>query len=256
MIARGSILLAWCLHAAGCREEKSTAKPAASHSQASAEAAPAPEIADQRVSLLDLLETCEISHRGAIIDVGSVAAETQRAFGQMFERDVALVQHGGGSFAEILSRRVDYEFRLSELREALHISARVRGRRAGRMAAYIDNRRLGSVRLTAGEIKVVSFLSSKEALQAGRHQLSLRFSRGDAHEEEGAYAEVEWIRLTSPDEADDQYGAPTLNDIVSDVALQKRPRRTIALREQSSVRCPAISGIVLEAGLPGGWYST
>ena len=92
-------------------------------------------------------------------------------------------------------------------------------------------------KLAQDEARIASFKLSNAALQPGRHVVGLRLSSGDRGSE-GAFADIEWLRLTSPDAADDQYAAPTFKDIISDVVLQKRPRRSIALRDQSSVRCP------------------
>lgn len=218
-----------------CHDDEPT--PAAS---ARAEGTPgvvAPRREPETLSLLDLLDTCEVSHRGLSIDLGSVAAETQRSFGQAFNKDVTPVRLGGGTFAELSERAVDYQFWLTDPLDALYVSVRVRGRRAGHLAVYVDGKRLGSARLEQNEARVANFKLSHAELAPGRHSLGLRLSRGDRGSE-GPYAEVEWIRLTSPDAADDQYAAPTFKDMISDVVLQKRPRRSIALRDHSVVRCP------------------
>jgi len=220
-----------------CRDEQHEPAPAVSANPLPAAPAAAPGGGSDQVSVLDLLDTCDVSHRGLSIDVGSPAAQTQRIFPQAFEKDVTPLRHGGGSFAEITSRSVDYQFYLSEALEALHVSLRVRGKRSGRLAVYVDGKRLGSAKLAPHEARVVSFRLTSSPLSAGRHQVGLKLSAGERGAE-GAFAEVEWLRLTSLDEADDQYAAPTTKDIISDVVLEKRPRRSIALRDQSTVRCP------------------
>ncbi len=231
------VMLGMALSCVGCPDEAPEPADEAETAPSPGEAKPAlARSASERLDVLELLDTCDVSHKGHDIDVGSVAAETQRTFSQAFEKDVVPVQHGAESFAEILSRSVDYEFWLSEPLEQLYVSARVRGRRSGRMAVYIDNKRLGSGRLKPGEARVVSFKLSNTELAQGRHRLGIRLSRGNRHAE-GPYAEIEWVRL-SPDDANDQYAAPTLKDMVADVVLQNRPRRAIALRTRSSVRCP------------------
>src|SRR5688572_184159 len=229
--------LALLLGAVACRDEEREATPAASARPLPAAPAPALGTGSDQTSLLDLLETCDVSHRGLSIDLGSPAAQTQRIFAQSFEKDVTPLRHGGGSFAEITTRSVDYQFYLSEPLEALYVSLRARGKRAGHLAVYVDGKRLGSAKLAPDEARVVNFKLSNAALAPGRHQVGLRLSAGERGSE-GAFAEIEWLRLTSPDEADDQYAAPTVKDIVSDVVLEKRPRRSIALRDQSTVRCP------------------
>ncbi len=233
----GLLLVASAALLGACRDDEEPAKAQPTGPEASSPSQALKPAAPERVNLLELLDSCDVSHRGHSIDVGSVAAETQRSFDQAFDKDVALIRHGGGSFAEVNSRQLDYDFWLTEARDTLHVSARVRGRRSGHLAAYIDGKRLGSARLSADAAKVVGFKFGGTELAVGRHRLSLRLSRGEPRAE-GAYAEIEWIRLASPDDADDQYAAPTLKDIVSDVVLEKRPRRAIALREQSTVRCP------------------
>ena len=233
----GSLLIAAAALLGACRDDESTKGSEPPGAESSSPAATDKAAPPERVNVLELLDSCDVSHRGHSIDVGSVAAETQRSFDQAFDKDVVLIRHGGGSFAEVNSRQIDYEFWLSEARDELHVSMRVRGRRAGHLAAYVDGKRLGAARLTPEEAKVVGFRLGGTELAAGRHELSLRLSRGEPRAE-GAYADIEWIRLASPDDADDQYAAPTHKDIVSDVVLDKRPRRAIALREQSTLRCP------------------
>ncbi|HEY6725396.1 MAG TPA: sulfatase-like hydrolase/transferase [Polyangiaceae bacterium] len=223
--------------AAACRDEERETRPVASANPLPAVPAAALGGGSDQISLLELLDTCDVSHRGLSIDVGSPASQTQRIFSQSFEKDVTPLRHGGGSFAEIASRSVDYQFYLSAPLDALHVSLRVRGKRAGHLAVYVDGKRLGSAKLARDEARVVSFKLSSAPLASGRHQVGLRLSAGERGSE-GAYAEIEWLRLTSPEEADDQYAAPTAKDIVSDVVLEKRPRRSIALRDQSTVRCP------------------
>lgn len=223
--------------AVACRNQDRDAAPAAS---ARLQPVAPPQSlggASDQTNVLDLLDTCDVSHRGLSIDVGSEASQTQRIFAQSFEKDVTPLRHGGGSFAEITARSIDYQFYLSEPLDALYVSLRARGRRSGHLAVYVDGKRLGSAKLATEEARVVNFKLMNAALAPGRHEVGLRLSAGERGSD-GAYAEIEWLRLTSPDAADDQYAAPTFKDIISDVVLQKRPRRSIALRDQSTVRCP------------------
>ena len=231
------VSVALLMGAAGCRDPEGDTPPAVSARPAPAPLPQAPGGGSDQTSVLDLLDTCDVSHKGLSIDVGSPASQTQRIFAQSFEKDVTPLRHGGGSFAEITSRSVDYQFYLSEPLDALHVSLRIRGKRAGHVAAYVDGKRLGSAKITPDEARVVSFKLANASLVPGRHEVGLRLSAGERGTE-GAFAEIEWLRLTSPDAADDQYAAPTFKDIISDVVLQKRPRRSIALRDQSTVRCP------------------
>src|SRR5688572_29690602 len=140
-------LVALLLGSFACRERTEDVAPVASgRAQVTAPALPMIGGSDQ-TSVLDLLNTCDVSHRGLSIDVGSVASETQRVFGQSFENDVTPLRHGSGSFAEVTSRSVDYQFYLSEPLDALYVSVRVRGKRSGHLAVYIDGKRLGSAKL-------------------------------------------------------------------------------------------------------------
>src|SRR5690606_34733048 len=59
-----------------------------------------PERAPRRLDMLGLLDTCDVSHRGHTLDLGSLAAETQRSYSQALDKDVVPLRHGGGSFAE------------------------------------------------------------------------------------------------------------------------------------------------------------
>ena len=102
-----AILFCGAVLLTACHEDEPT--PAASaRAEATTEVASARR-EPETLSLLDLLDTCDVSHRGLSIDLGSVAAETQRSFAQAFYKDVTPVRLGGGSFAELSERAVDYQ---------------------------------------------------------------------------------------------------------------------------------------------------
>lgn len=229
------LVLASAVGIAAC-DDKPTPKGRATTEAARPAQSAASAGAGQRLPIMDLLGTCEVAHDGLSIDVGTLGAEAQRTFSQTLAKDVVPIRHGGGSFANITSRDVAYDFWLSEPRDELFVDVRVRGRRSGRMAAYLDGKRLGASRLRDTEVKVAQFRAKEVKLEKGRHTLSLRLSAGSANSE-GPYAEFEWVRLAA-DQAEPSYAAPTLDDIVTDVALQKVPRQALALRGDSHINCP------------------
>jgi arylsulfatase A-like enzyme len=187
--------------------------------------------------LLANLHNCEIRHRGISLDLGTRVDKSRRGFRVGPFEDTRDVSRGGATYTRLLARKTSYEFSLDEPIEGLFVSARVHGGAAKRMNIVLDDRRLGSVKITPGETRIVSVPPLAAALGAGRHVVTLSFV-GRPPPEELGFAEVDWIRIGVEDDISATYAAPTREDIVSDVALDGRPRRAIVLRAPSTVRCP------------------
>jgi arylsulfatase A-like enzyme len=232
------LVIALVALAAGCRGASSQPEldaaapdPAPGGSPGSAQPAfPAPSH-----DLIANLHTCQIRHRGLSIDLGTRADKALRGHRIGPFEDASDVRRGGATFTRILARRVAYDFWLDRPLSGLFVSARVHGGSARTLSITIDERRLGGFKLTERETRVVSTAPLGVELPAGRHSLGLSFS-GPADPARG-FAEVDWIRIGEEDELPTTYAAPTREDIVSDIALDGVPRRSLVLRPPGTVSC-------------------
>lgn len=239
MTSRTAAALASLALALGCDERRvepggdasPQAAPAASSGNVPGAAAPR-----EKDALIARLPACEIRHRGFVLDLGTPAARARRGFRAESTEDVVDAEREGATVARVLVPRISYELPLDEARDETEVSVRLRPGAARSVTAILGERRLGSIKLAAGETKTVSFPVVKAPLAAGRYTLTLSFAgrpRGSAE----PLAEVDWIRLGAPDENLSSYAAPTLRDVVTDSALDGVPRRAISLRAPASVRC-------------------
>ena len=201
----------------------------------------APREAPPFYDLVANLHACDIYHRGLSIDLGTAAARSRRGFSIGPFDDVSYVDREGASFARIFTKRLSYDFWLTEQQESVFVGLRVHTGIASRLSAYIDNKNAGSTRLGSDETRVVTLPIRRHNLAPGRHTLLLRFW-GIRRLPEGAerepYAEIDWLRVGLKDDLSATYAAPTLRDIVADEALDGRPKQSIVLRAPSTVRCP------------------
>jgi arylsulfatase A-like enzyme len=199
--------------------------------------APAEQLEAPFHDLIVNLDACEIRHRGLLFDLGTPSERSRRGYRVGPFDDVVDVQRGGATFSRTLSRSLAYEFYLDEPLEGIFVAARVRRAAARRMSVSIDDRRLGTVKLAEGDPRIVSVPPLSTELSAGRHVVTLGFD-GRKPPSELGYAEVDWIRVGVEDESGVTYSAPTREDIVGDVVLDAKPRRSLVLRAPATVRCP------------------
>ena len=202
----------------------------------SSNAVPAKPVLDRSIlPLLSILSSCDVDHRGLLVDMGT---DMMRArVGKLLRPDSIprSVEHDGSTWAVIEEKRTDISFTLPEA-SRVFASARIAPRAAKTVAFYLDEQPLGLVRLSKGDARIVKTELTELPIDAGAHKMSLRFAPGSKDE---PLADVDWVRLGVPDDRDETFGAPTLNDIVLDrAALDKVPHRSIALRAPGAVRCP------------------
>ncbi len=209
-------------------------EPSASAAQGTA---PAP--AREKVDLLERLPGCEVRHRGFLLDLGVAAAHARRGFRAEPTDDVVDAEREGSTVARIMVPRINYEIPLDEAQEETELSLRLRPGAARSVTASLGDRRLGTLRLAAGETRTVAFPVLKAALAAGRYTLSLSFS-GRPRGSTEPLAEIDWVRLGPPDENLASYSAPTLRDVITDAVLDGAPRRALTLRAPASVRCRVV----------------
>ncbi len=194
---------------------------------------------EQRGDQFDLVSNvarCEVDHFGKLIDLGTTAAAIWQSFQAKPPSSDENVTRDGATLLRTTSREQSYDFWLPERAETLDISLRARGLVSKWLYVDIDQHRAASLRLNEDELKVTALPTFKEPLDAGRHRIRLRFS-GASRNTRVPLAEVDWIRLGGKDNPASSYAAPTLTDVVSDVALSATPRRSFVLRGGSTLRC-------------------
>jgi hypothetical protein len=197
---------------------------------------PANPVPDRSIlPLLSILPSCDIDHRGQIVDMGSDMMRGR--VGRILKPETLpnSVPRDGATWAEIRTKRTDVSFTLTEP-TAVFASARVIPHAAHNIALYLDDQPLGSFRLAKGDARIVRTEATALPIDAGAHTLSVHLSPGSKDE---PLADIDWVRLGVPDDLDTTYGAPTLPSIVTEGAvLSKVPHRALTLRAPAFVRCP------------------
>jgi hypothetical protein len=213
----------------GCGESSPGATPSAPLPGATA------TVDRTTVSLVSLLPTCDIDHRGQLVDFGT---DMMRArVGKILHPEAVPVdvQHDGATWGVIENKRTNVSFTLAAP-TTVFASARIQPRAAKSVSFYVDEQLLGAQRLPKGDPRVVKTEPTSLPIDAGAHTLSVHLSPGSKDE---PLADIDWLRLGVPDDDESTYGAPTLASIVSEGAvLQKVPHRAISLRAPATIRCP------------------
>lgn len=193
--------------------------------------APGPE----RIDLLNELPRCEIEHRGRLIDFGGLQPPI-RGFAAAQAAVPASVDRGGDSFERLFARETLLDFWLDEPTASVAVTVRLHAVSAKWLHVSIDEKRLGAQKLVPGETRAVAFPAAPGVLARGRHRLSLRFAGAPRGSKE-PLVDLDWVRIGPPLDPAENYAAPTLHDVVSDVVLDGVPKRSIVLRAPSVVRC-------------------
>ena len=231
---RAAVLFTLCL-LASCRES-SRERPGAERREPSSKPAPAQASPPERHDLLADLPSCEIEHEGELLDLGTAAAEAHRAFGVAPLPDGAFLDRGGATFEKVATSRVSFDLWLDEPLEKPSVSLRVHGGAARLVHVFVDGERFGALRLPSGETRTLATNAAATVLGTGRHRVELRFT-GAPRGAKTTYAELDWIRLGERDADPNSYAAPTFEDVLSNVVLDRIPRKSLVLREGSTVRC-------------------
>ena len=270
-LARGALFLAFSVFSAGaCRSRGSLpAPPPERGGLPSAAPLPrAPELAPRdsegpppepraRELLIDRVPTCEVEHFGRLLDLGVEGASPWTGFRFFAPGADELVVRDGKTYLEASSRSLAYALWLNRPAERLRVTLRGRSGAARRVQVSVDGRRLGVVRLPEGEPKSFDFPELQSELDAGLHRFDVQFG-GAARGSRGPHAELDWLRISSSGDrvGDEGYAAPTMSDIVENVALGNVPRRALVLRAPTTLRCfvRPVAGTALRVGL-GLWGS-
>lgn len=231
--------LALLLGSSACRNKQ----PAPTRSDRGAVTPPAPVAAGtparaappERIDLLKELPRCEIEHQGRLFDFGGTQPPL-RGFAAPQAEPPPSIDRGGDTFERLFSRETLIDFWLDEPAPSLAVTVRMHPLLAKWLYVAIDEKRLGSQKLAAGETRTLSFPALSGNFARGRHRLSLRLSGAPRGSKE-PIADLDWVRVGPVLESGSNYAAPTLRDIVSDVVLDNVPKRSIVLRASSTVRC-------------------
>ncbi len=199
-----------------------------------------PKPSVESLSLLDRTDDCEFFHRGITLDLGYPALESRRHFSPERQGDVTWVSREGARFARLSAPKVTYDVWVDEPKKSLAVRARVHGA-AGRMfSVYLDDVRLGTAKVQPDVTKIIEFPAREMEVARGRHRVTIAFSGRSGPRRPGptSYGEISWLSLTEelPEKRSDT--PTTRTDALVDVVLGERPRRSIALREESSIHCP------------------
>ena len=209
--------------------ESAPAKPAENRGARAAEP-------NDRFDFVDQLGGCEVEHEGLLIDLGSPEPQSWSSFEPRPSNPESIVEREGATFERIRTREVSYGFWLDETRPKLGVSVRVYGGAAKWLHVVIDDKRVGAIKLAAGETKIVALPPLGAEIARGRHRLFFRLSGAPRGTKE-PLAEIDWVKLGETSETPANYAAPTLRSIQSDVVLDGAPKRSIVLRAPGSVRC-------------------
>lgn len=231
---RAALAFTLCL-LLSCRD-RARERPGAERREPSSNPAPAQSKPPERHDLLADLASCEIEHKGELLDLGTPAAEAHRAFSVAPLPDGAFLDRGGATFEKVTSSRASFDLWLDEPLEKPSVSLRVHGGVARIVHVFVDGERFGALRLPGDDTRILTANGKAEALATGRHRVELRFT-GVPRGTKATYAELDWLRLGERDADPNSYAAPTFKDVLSDVVLDRIPRRSLVLRKDSTVRC-------------------
>jgi arylsulfatase A-like enzyme len=190
------------------------------------------------LSFVDALPSCDIGHAGLLIDFGTPATAGRHADALEPSRGLVASEHDGATFARVFDRSIRLRFHLVEAMPVF-VSVRGIGRSALKLGVAVDEVPLGVLQLTRDEIAIDATRPSAQSLDAGLHEIELRF-RGQKGSEAQPFAELDWVRVGVSEELEGTYGAPTLGDVlVPNAQLGGVPHRGISLRAPAVVRCTA-----------------
>jgi len=227
-------------------------KPAATATgSASAPAPPPPRVL---VDLVKAFPSCDVDHRGPLLDAGTEAMIGRFGWGRGLPAGVTSVEHDGSTWARFTDRKVQLSFALLAP-STVFVAARSIGYGARSASVSLDDQPVGTLSFHHDQIRIAQTGTTTLPVDPGLHTLTLRFfgrvRDGDA------FADLDWVRIGVPDESTLVYGPPTQRDTVAPAAaLSGIPHRSLALRAPSTVRCavrfPREAHLRTAVGLQGG----
>ncbi|HLV68828.1 MAG TPA: sulfatase-like hydrolase/transferase [Polyangiaceae bacterium] len=229
LVALGALLALGCRCSDGAEPGAEAARPP--------EPRPAPAAAaPEKQELLARLGSCDVIHRGLLFDLGTPGVNARRGFSFGPFTDSVPIDRDGATFERVLANKLSFDFWLDERIERPMVSLRVSGGSARLVHVSIDDIALGAMRLPKEDIRILATPGAGLPLEPGRHRLHLRF-RGIPRDDKSPVAELDWLRIGEREPEPTSYAAPTQEDIVADVVLDRVPKKSLVLRAPSSVRC-------------------
>jgi arylsulfatase A-like enzyme len=206
-------------------------------------------------TFIDALDQCDVDHRGLLFDFGS--GDMARRYGWRLLPPTGIVhtEHDGATWARLYERRIRVRFFLPEPARVF-VALRALGKDARRVRVLIDGYSVASLRLDRKRASTTKTPLTRLPLDAGMHDVELRFRAGRRAGTSQPFAELDWLRIASADRIKRTYGAPTRFHLVETKAVvDGSPRRAIALRAPGTLRCgllvPAGGRLRFDAGLRG-----
>jgi arylsulfatase A-like enzyme len=188
------------------------------------------------VDLLKALPSCDVDHRGPLLDAGTDAMVGRFGWARGIPAGVASVEHDGSTWARVTDRKIQVSFSLAAP-SPIFVAARIVGYGPKSAQVLLDDQPLGTLALTREQIKIPQTGTTTLPVDPGLHTLTFRFF--GRVKDGGAFGDIDWIRVGVPDESTVTYGPPTLRDIVAPAAeLSKVPHRSLAMRAPGTVSCP------------------
>lgn len=230
--------------------------PSAPSVRTSSSATPEPS-ASVKFPLLDHLTHCDVDQLGPALEVGTDAAQARGGFNAFPGRADQLVERNGDTFTRVYDNLLSYSLWLDEPIERPRVAIRLVGLAATRVTVRLDKAVVGTTKLTRGELITRSYPALEGILEPGRHTVTVEF-RGKPRDRDEPNAEVDWIHLGQPLDADAVATVPTLRNLVADQNIGGIPKRAVVLRAPSSVRCPLLvtapSHLEVSVGFWGGGH--
>ncbi|MEM9691512.1 MAG: hypothetical protein AAGA56_03130, partial [Myxococcota bacterium] len=228
-------LLALALVLLGCSSDGGSGVRASATAEGEATSAMADAWAIE-ADFVDDLRLCEVGHRGLIFDFGGPSMVGRWGKGLRRPSGIVDVEHDGASWARIYESKVYLRFTL-ERPSPVFVALRTLAGDAKRINVAVDGFLLDVERLKPGEDAILVTRKTGLPLDAGEHSLQLRF-RGSRRSDTEPFAEIDWLRVGIPDELEDTYGAPTIEDILlPEAQLGGVPHRGLTLRGPATLRC-------------------
>ncbi len=240
-----ALALACAVASAGCPKKADPTKGGAP-TATNAETPPPSDAAP--LAAMDLLagfDDCALGHFGPLIDLGD---RTARASYGSRARSAApeTVERDGATWARVTTKSLTVSFVVDWLPDATKdavIIARLRGGSARSVTVHLNEKPVGTMPLTKGEVKTETVHAEAGALAQGTNELVLHFN-GTARGSTDEVAEIDWIHVGLPP-TDGAYAAPTRQSAIVSATVGAVPKRALSLRAPGYARC---TGVVPSSG--------
>lgn len=235
---RGLVLVVVCGLFLSCRSQSSSSSTIATATEPANDppvAAKSPKLIEAHDMLADL-PFCEVRHRGIAIDPGSNWSDAYRGYHFGPFGDVEAATRAGSSAGRVKTRKLVYHFWVDRPVQGSYVAFRAQGEAANALALELDGKRVASLQISRETSAVHTVGPIETTLAAGRRALTFKFL-GGARAAQKPAALLDWVRIYVPDNGSGSYLPPVARNLVQDVVLDDVPRRALAMRAPSDVRC-------------------